>query len=112
MKMPSFFRPRLERKIGSVGIWFRELEQLTHSTSEPVIEFDISRLQTINSEEISALVEIQLKLSHEGRRLCLMNPQDPIAEVFELIRLDRLIQLRWEQVAAEHPDAINRASIA
>ena len=94
MKMPRLFKPKLERKIGTVGIWFRDLLGVIETTVDRVVEFDISNLETINSEEISALVKTHLRLRSEGRNLCLLNPTGTIQEVFELTRMDRLIQLR------------------
>lgn len=112
MKMPSFFRPRLERKIGTVGVWFSELSQITETNRNPIVEYDISNLETINSEEVSALVATQLRLSQEGRMLCLLNAKDSIKEVFELTRMDRLIQLRWPKAESDSQAALNTAGVA
>lgn len=103
MKFPNLFRPRLPRRIGTVGVWFADLNRQIACSSGKEVVFDISHLETVNSEELSAITSAQLKLAARDRRLRLVNAKPHVAEVFELTRMDRMIKVEACHVQTQQP---------
>jgi anti-anti-sigma factor len=66
------------------------------SICEEVV-IDLSDVYHINSNDLSDLIRLQLRVKHSGQRLVLCNVQETILQVFTLTRLDRLIEMRIDQ---------------
>ena len=82
-----------------------------HSGAQPIADIgqaqlcgegvvvDLSDVEQINSGELGELAKIHLFLRQHDRKLILANVQDLVWEVFELTRMNRLIDVRHPHVA-------------
>lgn len=54
---------------------------------------DCAAVEFIDSSGIGALLSIQKRMQHEGKRLRLINAQQTVIEVIELLRLNSIFQI-------------------
>ncbi len=64
------------------------------STANIDVVVDMSSVRKVNSKELGQMVQLQLQLREKDRQLVLENPTEPVAELFELTRLNRLVEVR------------------
>lgn len=72
----------------------RRYAEVSH---DPEVVIDLSLVAKINSQDLGELVKFHLDLSARERRLVLDNPQCFVAEILEVTRLYRLIEVRSAQ---------------
>jgi anti-anti-sigma factor len=77
--------------------WLEVANEAVRQSSVGEIVIDLSGVEQITSRELNELIRIQLLAKQLGNCLVLLNPQELISQVLTLTRLDRLIQLRYDQ---------------
>jgi anti-anti-sigma factor len=82
----------------AVGRWLKELKSQALDCPDGEIVVDLSAVEQINSGELGELAKIHLFLRQHDRRLILANVQDLVFEVFELTRMNRLIDVRHPHI--------------
>lgn len=78
------------------GTWLTDAKKEAEESSEREIMIDLSQVQRIASDELCELIRLQLTVKHSDQRLVLCNVQETVMQVFNLTRLDRLIELRLD----------------
>jgi len=63
----------------------------------PEVVVDLSPVEKINSADVGEIVRLHLQLCATDRRLVLENAQKAVAEILEITRLYRLIEVRSPQ---------------
>ena len=87
-----FRRPQTPADV-SVGRWLLDLKAQATAALDRKVVFDMAGIEKINSRELAEVVGVHLSLTREERRLVLANAETPVAEVFEMTRMNRLIQI-------------------
>ena len=93
------FRTKKRRIRPTIGSWLKELKSQAVDSPVREIVVDLSDVEQTNSGELGELAKIHLFLRQHDRKLILANVQDLVWEVFELTRMNRLIDVRHPHVA-------------
>jgi anti-anti-sigma factor len=79
--------------------WIQDVSNAAKNSNEPEIVVDMSSVNHVRSQELNELIQLQRELNAQGRKLILENTLDHIAQVFSITRLDRVLELREQQLA-------------
>jgi anti-anti-sigma factor len=80
--------------------WLDELHQRAHELTAGELVFDLHDVQAINSQQLGEIIKVHLKLRQHDRRLVLENVSACLLGVFELTRLDRMVEIHAESNSA------------
>lgn len=64
------------------------------AAADGALIIDLSALQFIDSSGLSALIRINRRVAAAGRELTIIAPAPPVAKVFEITGLDKILPLR------------------
>ena len=78
--------------------WLQEAQHSADQTDDPTFAVDLAAIETICSEDLNGLIRLQSRLRSAGRTLILENVQENVWQVFQVTRLDRLIEMRHSAV--------------
>jgi anti-anti-sigma factor len=76
----------------------RELDGITAGLSHRHLFLDFSNVERINSSELATLIRLHKNMKTAGGRLTLVNVNPHIGQVLERTRLNKLLEVRKEQV--------------
>ena len=74
--------------------WLKKASDATEQNTDANLVVDMHVVETISSDELTALIRLHTRLRNEGRQLVLENVQDQLWQIFTVTRLDRLIEIR------------------
>jgi anti-anti-sigma regulatory factor len=83
----------MPRPSGEVA-WLRDLRLRIDGLDADQLFVDFAEVEKINSRELGELAKIELQLRERDSRLVVQNAQEFVSEVFELTRMNRLIEVR------------------
>jgi anti-sigma B factor antagonist len=58
-----------------------------------IVEVDLAAVRTVDSNGLGALIFLHKALSPSGGRVRLLNPPPAIAEMFQLLQLDKIFEI-------------------
>lgn len=70
-----------------------EIDRVLEAADTQSMVLDFSAVEHLSSSALGMLITINTRIQAKGGELCLANIADPIAEVFRITRLDRVLQL-------------------
>ncbi len=73
--------------------WLVDLKRRAQLADNELLTVDLANVPRISSRDLGDLVRIQLKLREQERQLVLENVEEPVWDVLQLTRLDRLIEI-------------------
>ena len=76
--------------------WFEDVHNAAQDSPDAEIVVDMSAVERIQSRDLSDLVRLHLDFKQQERKLILENMLEEIARVFEVTRLDRVIEIRGQ----------------
>ncbi len=88
------FKRRAQLAPPSDGRWLHELNRRAANLKDGEVVADLSEVRNISSRELGELVKIHLRLRQDDRRLVLENVQSFVMDIFELTRINRLVEVR------------------
>lgn len=68
----------------------QQLTQLIDQRRPAVLQIDLARVQRLASEGLNQLIQVNCHARDQGVQLVLVNLNQPLANIFQLTRLDRL----------------------
>ena len=74
----------------------RAFKEYVHSSLEPghkVIKVDLATARSVDSNGLGALISIHKTLCVRGGRVVLLHPSPLIAEMFELLQLNKIFEI-------------------
>jgi anti-anti-sigma factor len=74
----------------------RLFKEMVHGALLPehkVVEVDLSRARTVDSDGIGALISVQKAVCGRGGKVRLIRPAPMIADMFKLLQLDRVFEV-------------------
>ncbi len=74
--------------------WLHELHARAANSEDVEVVADLAKVEIIDSNELGELVKIHLQLRRNDRNLVLENVPTLVREVFEMTRVDRLVNVR------------------
>ena len=83
---------------GSEFHWLEAAHLSVNQTDDPNFVVDLAAIGTICSEELNELIRLQTRLRNAGRTLVLENVQENLWQIFNVTRLNRLIEMRQSTV--------------
>ena len=87
-------KPRSPRALGTLGQWLRNIQAAVRSATEREVIIDMTCVEAVNSLEMREIARIQLALREDGRQLILQNAQPQVDDLFELTRMNRLVEVQ------------------
>jgi hypothetical protein len=91
------------KRFGEISPWLVDARNRVFSqggggqpgVGEPdMLVVDISSVEVVNSREIGEIARMQLALREQGKRLILENAQQQVCDVFDMTRMNRLVDVR------------------
>ena len=90
----SFGRRKPSSKpLAHVGQWLRSIRQQVGELDHRDLVVDIATVDAVNSRELGEIAKLHLELREKGCRLVLRNAQEQVHELFELTRMNRLVEI-------------------
>ncbi len=105
-------RQPTSKTLGSVGQWLHNLQSSATSGVEREVVVDLTAVPSLNSRELGEIAKIQLALRAEGRKLILQNARREVCELFEMTRMDRLVEVRQLSTTPQPTLAVAKLSVA
>jgi anti-anti-sigma factor len=75
----------------------QQLARIVDEQTQGNLCLDFRKVEFLNSDDIARLVHLWKKLKDDGRRLVLCNVKPLVYQVFQVIRLDKLMETREER---------------
>jgi anti-anti-sigma factor len=75
----------------------QQLARIVDEQTEGNLYLDFRNVEFLNSDDIARLVRLWKKLKDDGRRLVLCNIKPLVYQVFQIIRLNKLMETREER---------------
>jgi anti-anti-sigma regulatory factor len=86
-------RKPLTKPLAGIGQWLSSIQQRVVEHNENDLVVDIAAVDAVNSRELGEIAKLHLALRDRGRRLILRNAQDQVHELFEITRMNRLVEV-------------------
>lgn len=77
-----------------------QLRQLVESLDQPRIVLNFARLKNVSSNFLGMVMDITLKTTHKKGQLRVCEMREPVKDLFELTRLDKLVPICGTQAQA------------
>lgn len=81
------------RVAGGISQWLQAAQASATVIQSGDLVVDITSVETVNSRELGEIARLQLALRDRGQRLVLENAQRQVHDVFELTRMNRLVDV-------------------
>ena len=98
--------PSNGRAVLGEAFFQQQLPSLSAQTQERCVVIDLKHCLQISSRQLNSLIALNSQLRSESRELVLANLSEPIREVFELTRLDRLFHIEASNLVPEHSNLV------
>jgi len=72
---------------------FKDLVRATLGDHHRVLEVDLSRVKTLDSEGVGALISFHKRMREREGSLRLMKPTPFVAQMLQLLRLDQVLEI-------------------
>jgi anti-anti-sigma factor len=79
----------------------RQLASIVHEHTEGDLYLDFRNLEFLTAADIGRLVNLWKELKDDGRRLVLCNVKPLVHQVFQIIRLNKLMEIRDAKLIAK-----------
>ena len=70
-----------------------QLKQVVKEAAANMLEIDLSGVSFVDSTGLKSLLDISNQWKQRGGRIFVLNPQPEVAEVMQLVGLDRLLKM-------------------
>lgn len=93
-------RKPLAKPLAGIGQWLSSIQQRVVEIDQNDLVVDIAAVDAVNSRELGEIAKLHLALRDRGRRLVLRNAQEQVRALFELTRMNRLIEVHGHEHSA------------
>jgi len=90
-------RKPLAKPLGAIGQWLSSIQQRIVEVDGSDLVVDIASVEAVNSRELGEIAKLHLALRDRGRRLVLRNAQEQVHELFEITRMNRLVEVHGHE---------------
>ncbi len=90
----------LAKPLAGIGHWLSSIQQKMVDADDDDLVVDIASVEAVNSRELGEIVRLHLALRDQGHRLILRNAQRQVHELFEMTRMNRLVEVHGHETSA------------
>ncbi len=77
----------------SIAPWLQSVQHSAAACNEERVVVDLTTVEVVNSRELNEIARLQLALRERGKQLILENATRRVSEIFEITRMNRLVEV-------------------
>lgn len=77
----------------SIAPWLQSVQHAAVDCIEERVVVDLTTVEGVNSRELNEIARLQLALRERGKQLILQNATRRVSEIFEITRMNRLVEV-------------------
>jgi anti-anti-sigma factor len=92
-----FFTGHVKKAATADVVFGHQLDRIVDQYDEGTIYLDFRKVEFLTAADIGRLVSLWKKMKDDGRRLVVCNAKPLVYQVFQVIRLKKLMEIRGER---------------